>query len=159
MRLFTVRRESIESREAHELIMALNAELSHLYPEPGANHFRLDVQEVMPGRGAFLIARTEQRVAVGCGALRRVDSQTAEIKRMYVSPRHRGAGVGRAIVEKCEQVARELGVSRIVLETGERQPEALTLYAHCGFARIPAFGEYENSPLSICMEKVLPPAK
>ena len=88
-----------------------------------------------------------------------MDNQTAEIKRMYVAPRHRGAGVGKAIVEKLEQVARELGVARIVLETGERQPQALALYEHNGFARIPSFGEYQSSPLSICMEKVLPPAK
>jgi GNAT superfamily N-acetyltransferase len=56
-------------------------------------------------------------------------------------------------------VARELGVARIVLETGERQPEAIALYEHCGFVKIPRFGEYTDSPLSICMEKTLQPAK
>jgi GNAT superfamily N-acetyltransferase len=159
MRQLTVRRESIESRDAHELIMALNAELSHRYPEPGANHFRLDAEEVLPGRGAFVIARTDQRVPVGCGAIRRMDAATAEIKRMYVIPKHRGMGAGRAILEKLEQVALELGVNRIVLETGERQPEAIALYKHGGFVKIPLFGEYADSPLSICMEKALPPVR
>jgi GNAT superfamily N-acetyltransferase len=159
MRQLTVRRESIESRDAHELIMALNAELSHRYPEPGANHFRLDAEEVLPGRGAFVIARTDQRMPVGCGAIRRMDAATAEIKRMYVIPKHRGMGAGRAILEKLEQVALELGVTRIVLETGERQPEAIALYEHGGFARIPLFGEYADSPISVCMEKVLPLAR
>jgi GNAT superfamily N-acetyltransferase len=159
MRQLTVRRESIESRDAHELVMALNAELAHRYPEPGANHFRLDPNEVLPGRGAFVIARTETRIAVGCGAIRRMDGATAEIKRMFVIPKHRGMGAGHAIVEKLEQVARELGVARIVLETGERQPEAIALYEHCGFVKIPRFGEYTDSPLSICMEKTLQPAK
>jgi GNAT superfamily N-acetyltransferase len=159
MRQLTVRRESIESRDAHVLIMALNAELAHRYPEPGANHFRLDAEEVLPGRGAFLIARTEQRMPVGCGAIRRMDAATAEIKRMYVVPKHRGMGAGHAILEKLEQVALELGVGRIVLETGVRQPEAIALYEHGGFSKIPLFGEYADSPLSICMEKVLPPVK
>jgi len=159
MRLLAVRRESIESRDAHVLIMALNAELAHRYPEPGANHFHLDVEEVLPGRGAFVIARAEQRLPIGCGAIRRMDPATAEIKRMYVVPQRRSMGVGRAILEKLEHVALELAVSRIVLETGERQPEAIALYEHCGYVRIPLFGEYADSPLSICMEKSLARAK
>ena len=159
MRLLAVRRESIESRDAHVLIMALNAELSHRYPEPGANHFHLDIEEVLPGRGAFVIARAEQRVPIGCGAIRRMDSTTAEIKRMYVVPQRRGMGAGKAILEKLEQVAHELAVTRIVLETGERQPEAIALYEHRGFVKIPPFGEYTDSPLSVCMEKTLTPAK
>jgi GNAT superfamily N-acetyltransferase len=159
MRLLVVRRESIESRDAHVLIMALNAELAHRYPEPGANHFRLDIEEVLPGRGAFVIARADQRIPIGCGAIRRMDTTTAEVKRMYVVPKHRGMGVGRAILEKLEHVARELAVTRIVLETGERQPESIALYQHCGFVKIPLFGEYVDSPLSICMEKTLASAK
>jgi putative acetyltransferase len=158
MRQLAVRRESIESRDAHELIMALNAELAHRYPEPGANHFRLDHDAVLPGRGAFVIAR-DDRLPVGCGAIRRMDPTTAEIKRMYVVPKHRGMGAGHAILEKLEHVARELGVTRIVLETGERQPDAIALYEHSGFVRIQPFGEYVDSPLSVCMEKVLVAAK
>jgi hypothetical protein len=42
-----------------------------------------------------------------------------------------------------------------VLETGERQGEALALYGRAGFSRIPAFGEYVGSPLSVCMAKTL----
>ena len=154
MRSLVIRRESIESQDASALIAALNAELSHRYPEPGANHFRLDAQEVAPGRGAFLIARSE-RQPVACGAIRRLDVATAEIKRMYVLPKHRGLGVGRELLQHLEVVARELAVERIVLETGVRQPEALALYKRAGFAEIPRFGEYEGSNLSVCMEKRL----
>lgn len=139
--------------------MALNAELAHRYPEPGATHFRLDSDEVLPGRGAFVIARTEQRLPVGCGAIRRMDAGTAEIKRMYVIPKHRSMGAGRAILEKLEHVALELGVTRIVLESGVRQPEAIALYEHSGFVKVPLFGEYVGSPLSVCMEKALPLGK
>src|SRR5256714_5777137 len=77
---------------AQALVGALNAELSATYPEQGACHFRLDVDEVAPGRGAFLMATRAQR-PVGCGAVRRIDDLSGEVKRMYVVPDQRGKGV------------------------------------------------------------------
>jgi putative acetyltransferase len=149
-----ISRFDILSREARNLIDALNAELSRLYPEEGANHFRLSPDEVAPGRGAFLIALRSGK-PVGCGAVRRIEETTAEIKRMYVKPEERGQGIGRALLLALEAEARTLGVSRLVLETGLRQSEAITLYEHAGFSRIPPFGEYVQSPLSFCMAKEL----
>ena len=52
-----------------------------------------------------------------------------------------------------ETKARQLGVSRVVLETGPRQPEAIALYARAGFSEIPLFGEYIGSQFSVCMAK------
>ena len=149
-----IRRADISQSDAQSLIAALNAELSARYPEPGATHFRLDADEVAEGRGAFLVAFMATR-PVGCGAVRRIDSSMAEIKRMYVVPGARGKSIGRRILFALEDEARNLGATRLVLETGGRQPEALALYARAGFVRIPAFGEYVGSPLSICMEKIL----
>src|SRR5262249_54852214 len=80
-----VRRADIMSAVARSLIAALNVELSSRYPEPGATHFRLDADEVAEGRGTFLLAMREHR-PVGCGAVRRIEEQTGEIKRMYVTP-------------------------------------------------------------------------
>ena len=80
-----VERADILSPEARALIEALNAELSSRYPEDGATHFRLDEEEVAPGRGAFLIAARAGK-PIGCGAVRRIEAGTAEIKRMYVIP-------------------------------------------------------------------------
>jgi GNAT superfamily N-acetyltransferase/uncharacterized glyoxalase superfamily protein PhnB len=149
-----VRREEIGSAVAGALILALNVELSGRYPEAEARHFRLDAEEVADGRGAFLVAYRTGK-AVGCGAIRRIAQDTAEIKRMYVDPRVRGQGVGRALVAALEAEARRLGVTRLVLETGDRQPEAIALYARLGFARIPPFGEYVGTPSSLCMSKSL----
>lgn len=147
-----IQRVDITGEPAVALIKALNAELSARYPEDGATHFRLDPDEVKEGRGAFLVA-TIDGVPMACGAIRRLDEQAAEIKRMYVSPEARGQGVGRRMLSALEAEAIRLGVERIVLETGVRQHEALALYERTGFQRIPAFGEYIGSPLSICMEK------
>jgi GNAT superfamily N-acetyltransferase len=149
-----IRRGELRSPVAMALIGALNDELSKRYPEAGATHFRLDSDEVTDGRGAFLIAWTSGR-PVGCGAIRRLNAATAEIKRMYVEQPARGAGVGRALLSALEAEARSLAVRRIVLETGERQLEALALYSSAGFTRIPRFGQYAPSELSICMAKDL----
>jgi putative acetyltransferase len=147
-----IRREHLGSAVASRLIAALNAELSARYPEEGANHFRLDAAEVDAGRGAFLVAYVDA-TPVGCGAIRRLDAATAELKRMYVEPARRGRGVGRAVLRALEAEARRLGVTRLVLETGARQTEALGLYEAHGFVRTSAFGEYVGLPLSVCMEK------
>jgi putative acetyltransferase len=149
-----VRRADILSASARSLIEALNAELLGRYPEEGACHFRLDANEVAEGQGAFLIAfRSGQ--PVGCGAVRRIEADTGEVKRMYVMPQERGRGAGRAILNAIEAEARALRLSRLVLETGIRQVEAQALYQRAGFSRIDPFGEYIHSPLSICMAKTL----
>ena len=151
---WVVEREDLRSPTAETLIRALNDELSRRYPEEGATHFRLDPEEVAEGRGAFLVVRSAGR-PIGCGAVRRLDAQTAEIKRMYVAPEFRGRGIARRLLAALEAESTALGISRLVLETGARQPEALALYERAGFARIPAFGEYVDSPLSVCMAKQL----
>jgi putative acetyltransferase len=150
----TIQRRDILSSEAQALIAALNGELKGLYPEEGATHFRLDPSEVAGGSGAFLVAFREG-VAVGCGALRRIDTVTGELKRMYVNPGARGLGVGRALLVALQAEARRLGLTRVVLETGVRQARALSLYERDGFTRIAPFGEYVGSPLSVCMAKDL----
>src|SRR5436309_271734 len=117
----------ILSPAAQRLIAALNAELSRAYPEEGATHFRLDPDEVEAGRGVFLVARRAGK-PIGCGAVRRIDDSTGEIKRMYVGADERGRGVGRALLAGLETAARELGLTRLVLETGVRQSAAIALY-------------------------------
>ena len=151
----TIQSESLDSPVVKQLILALNAELEERYPEEGANHFRLDPEEVAPGRGAFLVAYADG-VAAGCGAVRVNEPGVAEIKRMYVLPAHRGRGIAGRILAQLEARARGLGVRQLVLETGARQPESIAVYRRAGFEEIALFGEYLNSPLtSLCMGKQL----
>ena len=150
----TIRRDHLDGAAALELIHALNGELDARYPEDGANHFRLDPAEVAEGRGGFFIAWRGQ-TAVGCGAVRRVDDGAAEIKRMYVPPALRGQGIATRMLAHLEAEARRLGATRLVLETGERQFESVALYRRAGFVEIPRYGEYVDSPLSLCMGKPL----
>ncbi len=150
----TIQTEDRHSPAAAELIAALDAELGGHYPEPGANHFRLDDHETAPGRGVFLVARLDG-AASGCGAVRLISETEAEIKRMYVRPSRRGRGIARALLARLETEARRLGARRLLLETGERQQEAIGLYESAGYVRVPRFGEYVDSPLSICMARDL----
>ena len=150
----TIERCALLSRTAVDLITALNAELSETYPEPGATHFRLDPDDVAEGKGAFLVARRQGKAA-GCGALRTLGDGVGELKRMYVCPDQRGRGIGRKVLAALEAEARRIGLTRIVLETGVRQAAALRLYETAGYSRIPAYGEYIGSPVSVCMAKEL----
>jgi GNAT superfamily N-acetyltransferase len=95
-------------------------------------------------------------VAIGCGCLREFSSDSVEVKRMFVRPEYRGRGAAQAILAELGDWARELAFSRIILETGKRQPEAISLYEKTGFGRIAPYGDYaENDEESVCMEKIL----
>ena len=150
----SVQKASVGSPIVQALISALDAEITERYPEEDANFFRLDEDEIAPGRGALLVATVDGEV-VGCGAVRRLDDTDAEIKRMYVTPSFRGRGIGRALLAALESEARSLGATRLVLETGERLFEAITLYERTGFTIIPPFNEYVGARLSLCMGKDL----
>ena len=148
-------RTPLADRVSQSLIQALNVELSAIYPEPGANHFQLDAAETAEGRGAFIVVYRGE-TPVGCGALRLLDAETGELKRMYVSPSERGKGLGHLLVSALEAEAKTLGVRRLVLETGVRQQAALALYRAAGFQPIPLYGDYLLSPnTSICLGKEL----
>jgi GNAT superfamily N-acetyltransferase len=150
-----IHREDLTSPTAQKLIQALNADLRARYPEGDEMHyFRLTAAEVRPGRGAFVVAY-DADTPVGCGAVRVIDTGVAEIKRMYVLPDVRGRGIARRMLEVLENEARALGVTKLMLETGTRQPEAIALYSKTGYSPADPFGEYPPSPLNVFFEKRL----
>jgi putative acetyltransferase len=153
-RSLTVAAELFDSSDARRLIGALDAGLAELYPPEQRFGPNLKAEHLEGGHGTFLVARDGGR-AVGCGAIRLLDPMTAEAKRMYVEPDQRGKGVGRAVLAGLEAAAKQLGVRRLVLETGIYQDAALSLYRRAGFTQIDCWGEYASSPTSICFEKRL----
>lgn len=147
-----IRPVALDDPAALALIAELNRELLALYPEEGATHFRLDTDEVAEGRGAFMVAFDGEE-PVACGAVRLIASDTAEVKRMYTRPSVRGRGLAGAVLAALEVEALRLGATTLVLETGVRQLEAIALYRRYGFEVIESFGEYVDSPISLCMAK------
>ncbi|GGF37370.1 N-acetyltransferase [Subtercola lobariae] len=103
----------------------------------------------------FLIARSADGEAVGCGALRLLGAGAAEIKRMFVTPAARGTGVSTRILHALEAEARERGLTVLKLETGPAQPDAVRFYEREQYLPIPCFGYYAESPQSLCYERVL----
>ncbi len=117
----------------------------------------IDPQEFEPPDGLFLVASVDG-AAVAMGGWRRggPDGPTdAEIKRMYVRPGHVRRGLARLVLAELERTAAAVGVTRLVLETGTAQPEAIALYESSGFAHIPAFGFYAGYDDSVHLAKAL----
>jgi len=107
----------------------------------------------------FFIARSDD-VAVGCGGVALCES-FAEVKRMYVRPAARGNGVADALLARIEAATRAAGLTRLYLETGDRQLAAIRVYERAGFVRCAPFGPYLDMPpssiaTSVFFEKHLP---
>ncbi len=103
----------------------------------------------------FLVARTPSGEPIGCGGLRPLAGGGAEIKRMFVATTARGTGVAVALLRAIEEEARGMGLDRLVLETGTEQPDAMRFYEREGYSRIPLFGPYVGSDLSVCYARDL----
>jgi GNAT superfamily N-acetyltransferase len=93
------------------------------------------IADLLQPRGRLYLAE-RNGTPVGLGGLRPVSDATAEIKRVYVRPSGRGRGIGRAIVEKLLGEARELGFTRIRLESAAFMREAQNLYRSFGFFEV-----------------------
>ncbi|BDZ46426.1 hypothetical protein GCM10025866_23350 [Naasia aerilata] len=74
---------------------------------------------------------------------------------MYVVPGRRGSGVSVAVLRALEEAARDRGWTDLVLETGTEQPDAIRFYEREGYTRIPNFGSYVDSPISVCYARSL----
>lgn len=93
--------------------------------------------------------------AVGCGAIKQFDSQSVEVKRMFVSEEFRGKGIAHKILSELENWAKELGYESTVLETSNVQIEAVGLYSKSGYTVTENYGQYAGIETSICFRKEL----
>jgi GNAT superfamily N-acetyltransferase len=120
------------------------------HSEPGVPPSAADVALV-------LVARDDDGTPVGCGALRQLGPDSAEVKRMYVVPAARGRGVARLVLAGLEAEAAARGWTTLRLETGPRQPAAVRLYTAAGYRPIEAFGSYvrEDQDWSLYFERTL----
>jgi DNA-binding MarR family transcriptional regulator/ribosomal protein S18 acetylase RimI-like enzyme len=91
--------------------------------------------------GVFLLAAADDGTTVACGGVQRLDTDTAEIKRMWVDPNWRGTGIGRRMLTELEGHARRLGYARVVLDTNATLTEAIAMYAGAGYQAIPRYND------------------
>ncbi|MFC7547598.1 GNAT family N-acetyltransferase [Plantactinospora sp. GCM10030261] len=137
-----IRAARFDSPEATRLVTAALADLGARYGGNG-DDTPVRASEFVPPTGDFLIAHLAGE-AVGCGGWRGHDARVAELKRMFVMPTARGRGVARALLAAVERSARNAGRERIILECGDKQPEAIALYESSGYRRIENFGYYRD---------------
>lgn len=151
MKNFKIKPASANSVEIKILTDELHKELELIYGKGIIEEF-VDENEQML---IFYVAQDESGNAAACGALKHFDDQTAEIKRMYVKSEHRGRGLSKIILSELEAKAKELNYNRLVLETGLKQPEAMSLYNKFGYKPLKCYGKHADDPDSRCFEKFI----
>lgn len=149
-----IRIEPPEIPEARRLLRAQEQEkiarTADWDPEVAA---RVASEELMPPHGAFLVAYRGDR-AVGCGAVRRLGPDVAELKRLYVDPAVRGSGLGDRLMDAMESAAVAAGYRTVRLDTDPALEEAQGLFRRRGWRPIPAYNDNPNA--TAWYEKDLP---
>lgn len=150
----TIALEPADSEDALQCVNAYFRELDERFEDgfdPGDGGYAGDAA-AQEGRSWFLIARLDGR-PVGCGALKTLDAETGEIKRMWIAPDARGLGLSRRLLAELEGLAREAGMIRVRLDTNGTLKEAQALYRKAGYSEI---GRYNDNPYAeLWFEKAL----
>ena len=131
----------MDGGDAAALAQAMRDEISAIYDGVDLDSPRMPkagIAELGPPHGAFLVGYRDG-IAMCCGGVKRLDDRHCELKRMYVAPAARGAGVGRQLLRALEHAARDLGYEVARLDTGPRQPGAQRLYESDGYLPIANF--------------------
>jgi GNAT superfamily N-acetyltransferase len=116
---------------------------------------RDEALRVHPAEVVATFLAVDGDVALGHAMLRRLGAEW-ELKRLIVPPHARRRGVGRALTDAVLERARAGGARRVILQTGEPQPESVSLYRASGFTPIPVYEPYvATMPESLCFERVL----
>lgn len=140
-----------ESSEAQHLLASLSESLHSITGSSGAASF--DVSDVKVEGACFVVARSADGVALGCGALRPLGPGVAELKRMYAVPGSKG--VGSTVLSFLERKAGEFGYSQVWLETRKVNERAVAFYERHGYSQIANFGHYAGKPEASCFAKRL----
>ncbi|WP_349671733.1 GNAT family N-acetyltransferase [Lacrimispora sp.] len=134
--------------ESLSLLNELSGSLNHITGNSGESSFSID--DMKDEKSIFVIARSGSN-AVGCGAIRRIDDSTGELKRMYA--KEQGLGVGTSILNFLENKALDFGYSRLICETRKINAGACSFYIKNSFHIIPNYGKYQGRDEAVCFEK------
>lgn len=105
-------------------------------PQSALAEFWAHSGDYLPPQGCLVLARNPSGHIIGCGMMKRFDAQTGELKRVFVTEAARGTGAGRALIEAREQVARDIGLKRLIADTLTPNVEMRDLYPKLGFVEL-----------------------
>ena len=147
--MLTLKRTDSNDKDFHWLVEKLNRYLDVLYGGLQDYYSQFNKIDNIPN---VVIAYLNDE-PVGCGCFKKFDEQSAEVKRMFAREDARGRGVGAAVLTELEKWAAELGYTAMVLEHGDKQPEASKLYQRQGYTVIPNYGQYIGMEETIICRK------
>lgn len=145
------KRCSSNNQNFQELVSLLDADLA--LRDGDDNAFYAQFNGIVELKNCVVFYSDETPVA--CGAFKRFNEDSVEIKRMYVQPDYRGKGIASKVLLVLEKWAKELNYTYSVLETGLRQPEAIALYKKNNYIVTDNYPPYKNMENSVCFKKVL----
>lgn len=136
---------------ATSLLQQSHALMQELFPAE-SNHY-LSIDDLCVPSVHFFVVQVDGHIR-GCAALAVKDGY-GELKSMFVDPAARGLKLGQHLLDHIDDVARDLNLSVIRLETGDALKAAHKLYENHGYTYRGPFGDYPDDPISLFMEKQL----
>jgi GNAT superfamily N-acetyltransferase len=156
-----IRRIDFGTPDGTALLDEMDAEMAALYSDlremrdPELSRL-VDVALIVHPEEMIAVGAFDGDELVGHAALRPFED-ALEVKRVYVRADHRGQGISKRLMLELETIAHERGVTSLILQTGNRQAEAITLYERIGYVPIDRFGAYVPVPFFLCFGKTLTP--
>jgi len=148
---FELLRTDSSNADFHRLIPLLDHYLLNKYGE--AQSFYTQFNKVDAIKNVVIAYQNEQPIA--CGAFKKYDENTIEIKRMFLLENLRGSGIAYEVMNELEYWAVELNYTQAILETGKKQPRSIQFYTKCGYSQTDNYGQYIGVENSICLKKTI----
>lgn len=149
--MISIRRTNSEDNDFRQLVGQLDKVLAELDGNEHAFYSQFNnIEEIK-----YAVVVYVDDIPVSCGAIKKFDTESMEVKRMFTLEAYRGRGLAGKVLEELERWTHDLSLTRCVLETGKRQPDAIRLYEKNGYTRITNYGQYIGVENSICFEKKL----
>ena len=149
--MITVEKSDPFSSESYRLIEMLSAELAAITGDNGKTNFIIEAMN--DDKALWVLAKNAHGDAIGCGAIRPLTQNTAEIKRMFSDQSL--PGVGSALLIFLETSAKQMGYRELKLETRHIDRRAVNFYEKNGYVRIDNYGPYIGREEALCFSKAL----
>lgn len=149
--MYKINRTNTNDLDFQELVVELDKDLAIRDGEE--HYFYAQFNKISAIKYAVVLYENE--IAIGCGAIKEYEEDVMEIKRIFVRLEKRGNGIASIILKELENWTKELGFKKCILETGLKQPEAISLYKKNNFVIIKNYGQYAEVENSVCFEKLI----